>query len=190
MSSRPSVSELLRLTGTALSIALLGLVVAAATALVVVPKATGSMPLTVLTASMSPAYQPGSVVVVRPTPVEELQIGDAITFQERSGDPTVVTHRIVAIGFAGDGSRQLVTQGDANGAPDPQPVREEQVRGKVWYSVPYAGQLTTIVDPALRQLAVKVVAGALLAYAGYMITAGALGRRRRRGDRRRDVVSA
>jgi signal peptidase I len=70
-----------RFLGTILSVMLLGTVVAAAAALIVVPKATGSMPLTVLTGSMSPTYEPGSVVVVRPTPVEELRVGDAVTFQ-------------------------------------------------------------------------------------------------------------
>ena len=104
---------------------------------------------------MSPTYDPGSVVVVRPVPTEELQIGDAITFQERSGDPTVVTHRIVSIAFAGDGTRQFITQGDANGAVDPEPVREVQVRRKVWYSAPLVGYAATALDPAHRDLAVK-----------------------------------
>ncbi len=173
--------KIMSLLGTASSVALLGLVVVAAAALIVVPKATGSVPLTVLTGSMSPTYDPGSVVVVRPVAVDELQIGDAITFQEKSGDPAVVTHRIVSVAFAGDGSRQFITQGDANGAQDPEPVKAAQVRGKVWYSVPYVGHATTVLDPRARELAVKVIAGALLAYGGYMLAAGALGRRRKTG---------
>jgi signal peptidase I len=168
-----------RLLGTVLSVMLLGLVVAAAAALVVVPKATGSVPLTVLTGSMSPTYDPGSVVVVRPTPTDELRVGDAITFQERSGDPAVVTHRIVAISFAGDGTRLFTTQGDANGAVDAAPVKEVQVRGKVWYSVPYVGHVATAVDPGTRETAVKVVAAALLVYAAASFASGAWGRRRK-----------
>jgi signal peptidase I len=165
-----------------LSVALLGLVLVGAAALVVVPKATGSVPLTVLTGSMSPTYDAGSVVVVRPVPTDELQIGDAITFQERSGDPTVVTHRIVSIAFAGDGTRQFITQGDANGAADPEPVREVQVRGKVWYSFPLVGYAATAIDPAHRDLAVKGLAGLLLVYGGWMIAAGAFGRRRGKAE--------
>jgi signal peptidase len=159
---------------------LLLVVLAAAAALVVVPKLTGSVPLTVLTGSMSPTYEPGSVVVVRPTPAEDLQIGDAITFQEKSGDPTVVTHRIVGIGFSGDGSRQFITQGDANDAVDPAPVTEAQVRGVVWYSVPLVGQVLTAVDGATRALLVDAVALALLLYGGYLVAAGARDARRRR----------
>lgn len=176
------VRGVLGFVGQVLSVMLLGLVVAGAAALVVVPRVTGAVPLTVLTGSMSPTYEPGSVVVVRPTPAEQLQIGDPITFQERSGDPTVVTHRIVSISFAGDGTREFTTRGDANGAADPEPVREVQVRGKVWYSVPLVGYAATALDPGMRQLWVKTLAGALLVYAAYLFVAGWRGGRRREGS--------
>ncbi len=159
---------------------LLGIVVAGAAALIVVPKLTGSMPLTVLTGSMSPTYEPGSVVIVRPTPVDDLQIGDPITYQMRSDDPEVITHRIVSVAFAGDGSRQFITRGDANGADDPTPVKEGQVRGKVWYSVPLVGHASTALSPGDRALAINVLAGGLLLYGGFNVTAGAMERRRRR----------
>jgi signal peptidase len=168
------------LVGTVLSVALLGLVVSAAAALIVVPKATGSVPLTVLTGSMRGTYDPGDVVVVRPVAFDELRIGDAITYQIRSGDPDVVTHRVISVVLAGDGSHELITQGDANGAADPVPVKEVQVRGKVWYSVPYVGHVATALEPGKRAVLVKIVAGALLAYGGCMVAAEAWGRRRGR----------
>jgi signal peptidase len=167
--------------GTVLSVMLLGAVVLAAAALVVVPKLTGSVPLTVLTGSMSPTYDPGSVVVVRPTPVDELEIGDVITFQERSGDPTVVTHRIIGVGLGADGERQFTTQGDANDDADPEPVGAVQVRGEVWYAVPLAGYVATAIGSHTRELAINVVAGGLLVYGGYLMAAGAVARRRRGG---------
>lgn len=167
-----------RLAGHVSSAALLAGVVAAALALVVVPKAAGAVPLTVLAGSMSGTFEPGSVVVVRPVPVETLRIGDVVTFQERSGDPTLVTHRIVSIALAGDGTRRFVTQGDANGAPDPEPVLEAQVRGRVWYAVPLAGHVATALDPGHREVALRAVAAMLLVYGGYALAAGAWGRRR------------
>lgn len=176
-----------RALGQALSVALLASVVASALALVVVPKAAGAVPLTVLTGSMSGTYEPGSVVVVRPVVVEALDIGDVITFQERSGDPTLVTHRIVSIAFAGDGTRRFVTQGDANGAPDPAPVTAAQVRGEVWYSVPLAGHVATALDAAHREVVLRGVAALLLVYGGYMLAAGLWGRR---GDHRRGQAEA
>lgn len=170
--------------GKIVSAVLLAVVVALGIALIAVPKATGSVPLTVLTGSMSPTYDPGSVVIVRPVDVDDLQIGDVITFQEKSGDPTVVTHRIVGIGFGGDGGgRTFTTQGDANGAADAAPVTEPQVRGKVWYSVPLVGYAVNAFDADLRATLVKVLAGALLLYGGYLIAAGVRDHRRRRAAR-------
>lgn len=162
------------------SAVLLAVVVALGIALIGVPKATGSVPLTVLTGSMSPTYDPGSVVIVRPVDVDDLQIGDVITFQEKSGDPTVVTHRIIGIGFGGDGGRTFTTQGDANNAADPTPVTEPQVRGRVWYSVPYVGYAVNAFDADMRATLVKALAGALLLYGGYLIAAGVRDHRRRR----------
>lgn len=176
-------SPRLERAGKVASVVLLAAVVALGVVLIVVPKATGSVPLTVLTGSMSPAYEPGSVVVVRPTPVDDLKIGDVITFQKESGDPTVVTHRIVSLGVTGDGSRQFVTQGDANNTPDAAPVSKPQVRGKVWYSVPYVGYAVNAVDAEQRATLVKVLAAALLLYGGYLIAAG--GREQLRNRARR-----
>lgn len=165
--------------GNALSILLLASVVAAGFGLLVVPKVTGSKPLTVLTGSMRPTYPPGTIVVVRPVGADALQVGDTLTYQMRSDEPDVVTHRIVSIGYGTDGKRRFITRGDANGADDPNPVQEVQVRGTVWYSVPYVGYASTALDPAHRTMALKVLAGGLLAYAGYLIVSGIRDRRRR-----------
>jgi signal peptidase len=159
-----------------------GLLLAAAVtvlgvALVLLPMATGSVPLTVLTGSMSPTYPPGSVVVVRPTPVSQLRVGDPITYQLRSGDPEVVTHRITSIVFTSDGTRELITQGDANGAPDLEPVIAAQVRGRVWYSVPWVGHAVTAVSPDVRELATKLVAGGLVLHGLVLIGRGLRERR-------------
>lgn len=165
--------------GTALSVTLLGGVVAAGAALIVVPKATGAKPLTVVTGSMSPTYDPGDVVVVKPTPTEQLQIGDVITYQIRSGEAAVTTHRIVKVVFAADGSRRFVLRGDANGADDPKPIQAVQIRGEVWYSVPWVGYLATAVSSDTRTRASQVTAFGLLLWGGVMVGTGARDRRRR-----------
>ncbi len=168
-----------RFVAQVLSVALLGTVVLAGLALIVVPKATGSRPLTVLTGSMTPTYMPGDVVIVRRTDADNLQIGDVITFQAVSDDPRLTTHRIKSVALTSDG-RQYVTQGDANGAVDPAPVKPEQVRGTVWYSVPYVGYAATWAAGGTLRLLINVAAGGLLVYGGYLVTAGALDSRRRR----------
>ncbi len=127
-----------RVVSRVLSALLLGTVVLAGVALIGVPKATGSHPLTVLSGSMEPTYDPGDVVVVRPTDADDLQIGDVVTFQPESGNPDLTTHRVVAVVLTDQG-RAYTTQGDANDAVDPAPVMPAQVRGTVWYSVPLVG---------------------------------------------------
>jgi signal peptidase I len=166
---------------TVVGVVLLGAVVLAGAALVVVPKATGSRPLTVLSGSMAPAYEPGDVVVVRPTDPEDLQIGDVITFQAESGDPQLTTHRITGVVLTGE-AREYRTQGDANGAVDPMPVRPEQIRGTVWYSVPFVGYAATWVSGGTARTAIDLAAAGLILYGGYLIVAGALERRGRKPE--------
>jgi len=149
---------------------------------VAVPRISGATPYTVLTGSMEPSYPPGTLVVVKPVDFDRLGIGDVITYQIESGRPAVATHRVVGEANRFDGSRVLITQGDANDDPDPQPVAEAQVRGELWYSAPYLGRVNTLLTGRQRQIAVWVVAGLLVGYAAYMFV-GAVrdGRRSRRG---------
>ena len=158
-------------------------VVAVVTAAVVVPRLAGATPYAVLTGSMRSDLPPGTLVVVRPVAVEDVRIGDIVTFQLTSGDPVVATHRVVAIGSAGSGERTFQTQGDANDAPDPDWVRPVQVKGRVWYAVPYLGHANDLLNGEQRHLAVLLTAGGLVAYACFMF-GGAV------RDRRRPVPSS
>ncbi|WP_311210657.1 MULTISPECIES: signal peptidase I [unclassified Aeromicrobium] len=143
---------------------------------VVVPRLAGATPYTVLTGSMRPELPPGTLVVVRPVDMDDISVGDTITYQLRSGEPTVVTHRVVGSGVRADGTAVLTTRGDANQVSDARTVRQEQVRGRVWYAVPYLGRLSTALDPAQRRTAVHALAAGLLLYAGWMVAAGLVAR--------------
>ncbi|QIK82188.1 signal peptidase I [Sanguibacter sp. HDW7] len=146
---------------------------------VVVPATTGAVALAVLTGSMAPTYPAGSLVVVRPVDVDELRAGDVVTYQAESGRATLVTHRVTGVEHRSDGTLRLVTQGDANRVPDPEPVRAEQVVGQVWYAVPHVGRLTTALDGHTRGAALALVAGALLAHGAWHVVTGLRERRRR-----------
>jgi len=158
------------------------LVVAAAVGVVaiLVPAITGSTAFTVLTSSMQPTLPPGTFIVVRGTPVDELAPGDVITFQLRSGEPEVVTHRIVEVHRTTDGEPLFVTRGDANPTPDPAPVRAVQIRGELWYAIPWIGWLTRLVTGDLRAVIVPLVAAGLAVYAVWMFVGAARSRRRER----------
>ncbi|MEZ0580027.1 signal peptidase I [Nocardioides sp. MH1] len=148
-------------------------------AAVVVPRLTGATPYTVMTGSMRPHYPPGTLVVVKPVPVEDVRTGDVITYQLRSGEPAVVTHRVVEVGADLDGDVSLTTQGDANDVPDAAPVRPVQVKGRLWYALPYLGYANNLVTGQQRQKGVLLLSGGLVAYAAWMFAGAAAGRRRR-----------
>lgn len=152
---------------------------------VLVPRLAGGTPYDVLTGSMRPELPSGTLVVVRPTPIEEIAIGDVITYQLASGKPTVVTHRVVGIGVDVEGARVLQTQGDANEKLDPKPVREVQIKGELWYSVPKLGHLHHVLTGQERQWAVYAVAILLLGYAA-MAWGGSLRDRLRRREEQDD----
>jgi len=153
-------------------------VVLAAVALIVVPKATGAKPLTVLSGSMSGTYDIGDVVIVRPVDTAKLQVGDVITFQPVSDNPNLTTHRIVELAYGSEGT-QFVTKGDANGAIDLEPVTAEQVKGEVWYSVPVVGYASVWMASSWLGTVVQLAALGLLLYGGWFIAAGLVERRRR-----------
>lgn len=160
----------------ALSWALTAVVLAVVVGAVLVPRVAGAAPYTVLTGSMTPTYPPGSLVVVRPS--DDITVGDAVTYQLESGEPTVVTHRVVGISYDGEGQRSYTLQGDANEEPDAEPVRPEQVRGEVWYSLPWVGRLGVLFTPGQHQLLVYAAAGGFFAYAAALLWQARRDRRR------------
>ncbi|MDT9592521.1 signal peptidase I [Nocardioides zeae] len=165
------------------------LALAAVVLAVLVPRLAGATPYTVLTGSMSPEHPPGTLVVVRPVPSAEIGVGDVITYQLESGEGTVVTHRVVEQGVQSDGEAWFRTQGDANAVPDAETVREVQVRGRLWYSVPHLGRASALLTGDSRVLLTYGVAGLLALYAASMFTS-TLAERRRRPATGRHVAGA
>ena len=149
---------------------------------VVVPRLGGGVPYGVATGSMRPALDVGTLVVVRPSDPEEIATGQVVTYQLRSGDPTVVTHRVVGLGTTAAGERTLLTQGDANDVADPRPVRAVQVRGVLWYAVPQLGRVMGVGTPDQRRSLTTVAAVCLLGYAGWLVAGEVRSRRATRAD--------
>jgi signal peptidase len=170
--------------GIGLSGGLFGLVLLLAVVVVGVPLATGSTPMTVLTSSMVPTYPPGTLVIVRPIDEADIRIGDAITYQLVSGQPEVVTHRVISISNTSLGEKLFTTQGDNNPSADEKPVQALQIRGKVWYSVPWIGYVNQLVNGGNQAFIVPAIAGGLFIYAGYTIASaiysGARNRRKKK----------
>ena len=169
--------------GVALSVALLFAVLALGAILIVVPKLAGATPLTVLTGSMEPGLPPGTLIIVKPVDVDDIKIGDVITYQIKSGEPDVITHRVIGITPLGV-ERRFTLQGDNNGAPDADLVRPEQIQGRLWYSVPYVGFVNTAVNGENKSWIIPVIAGLLLAYAAWTVLSSLFGRKKKPTGRR------
>ena len=98
----------------------------------------------VLSGSMEPVHKTGSMIYVRDTDPQELEVGDVITFQS-PGSSTMVTHRI--IGIEGEGyDKQFTTKGDANAEADAKPVPVSNVTGKVAFSIPFMGYIANYIQ--------------------------------------------
>lgn len=130
---------------------------------VVIPLLMGAQTYTVLTGSMQPGMPPGTMIAVRDTPIDDVRVGDVVTYQIRSGDPAVVTHRVVGTTSMTGGERVLLTRGDANDVDDP-PVRREQLRGTVVLAVPYLGYPAVLVGGAERGAVVAAIGVAVVGY--------------------------
>jgi signal peptidase len=174
--------SILRGVAQGISWVVLLFLIVVALAVIVIPALTRSTPYTILTSSMTPTYPAGTLVIVKPIATQDVRIGTVVTYQLESGKPELVTHRVVAINepTVPGGEITLVTKGDANSIADENPVRPVQVRGAVWYSVPYIGWINNLVNGDMRSVIIPIVAGALFVYAGYQFIAGAIERKRKR----------
>ena len=131
----------------------------------------GLTPFPVLSGSMEPAYHVGSLIYVKETKPEKIEVGDAITYVVNE-DLLVSTHRVVDIDVFytttkavldeneqpvldenGDPmyeeveleepSYYFTTKGDANDAVDGTPVYYKNVLGVPVFSIPLLGFLSS-----------------------------------------------
>jgi signal peptidase len=98
-------------------------------------------PLAILSNSMKPVYSRGSIVVIEriSSPVD-VKVGDIVQYESEG---KTITHRVVAIDAASDGSgkRVYTTKGDNSPSKDPI-VPGNQIGGVVKAQIPYIGYPT------------------------------------------------
>lgn len=144
--------------------------------------------------SMSGTFEKGSIAFEERVPVDDVAVGDVITYlpPADSGTSHLVTHRVITDTVLPTGERQLQTQGDANPDPDPwtftltgdtQPV--------VRTTVPLAGWVfVALADRETRMIAIGVPA-ALIAMASLLeLGRGIGGARHDRREKRASQSSA
>ncbi|KGX86117.1 signal peptidase [Pontibacillus litoralis JSM 072002] len=143
---------------------------------VVVSKASGGEPsfmgykvMSVLSGSMEPTFQTGSIIAIDPKEAEHIyDKGDIITFKKEEG--ILVTHRITAVNGKGD-TVTYETKGDNNDAADTEPVRTENVVGEYTdFTIPYVGYFLSFANSNLGTLLLMLIPGILLLiYSGVTI---------------------
>lgn len=121
-----------------------------------VPKLFGYEIYGILSQSMEPEIATGSVVYVQNVDPEDIEVGDIITFKMDAKSEVVATHRVVEI-LADE--RAFVTKGDNNDTEDSSPVSYERLLGIVVFSLPYLGELSTMI------YSVNGIAGIVIAFA-------------------------
>jgi signal peptidase I len=144
-------------------------------ALVVINKASGGEPevlgyqiKTVLSGSMEPDIQTGSIIAVEPIEGDErngLKNGDVITFME--SEEKLVTHRIIDVKGSGE-NVIYTTKGDNNNAPDTNPVLAENVVAVYdGFTIPYLGYISSFAQSPNGSIAFLIIPGFLML--GYSI---------------------
>ncbi|WP_299094230.1 signal peptidase I SipW [uncultured Metabacillus sp.] len=137
---------------------------------VISSKMSGGMPeifgyqlKTVLSGSMEPGIQTGSVIAVKLLGEEErtqLQKGDVITFKE--DENMLITHRVIDVQSTNSGV-QYTTKGDNNNTPDSNPVLAENVVAEYHgFTIPYAGYLINFSQSPNGSIFFMIVPGVLM----------------------------
>ena len=96
--------------------------------------------LTVLSGSMEPAIKTGSIIFVKPLPINYYKVNDVITFLDPTISEQPITHRIIEINEVNE-ERYFKVKGDANSAADWSEVSKENIAGKILFSIPFLGYL-------------------------------------------------
>ncbi len=118
-------------------------------ALLCAPMIFGSRPVVVLSGSMRPTYEVGTIIYYKAVPKEEIAANDVITYKLNE---TMVTHRVKRVQSNG-----FITQGDANNVEDTKPVTYEAVQGKVGgLAIPIVGYGVQFVNEHIWIFAILV----------------------------------
>lgn len=140
---------------------------------VVISKASGGEPeffgyqlKTVLSGSMEPGIQTGSIIAVEKAVVKTgFEKGDVITF--KAEEDMLITHRITEVVRTGD-SVLYRTKGDNNNAEDMNPVLSDNVVAKyTGFTLPYVGYFINFTQSKNGALLLLIPGFLLLIYSAF-----------------------
>jgi signal peptidase len=139
------------------------LIVISAALVMVIPTLLGYDRYVIVSGSMHPILDRGSIVYSKPVPTEDLEVGDVITYlpPAQSGVDHLVTHRIASISTSDSGQRVYRTKGDANPGMDPWVFELDTMhQNTMRFDVPVLGYaLIWLSDPHIRIYVIGIPAG-------------------------------
>lgn len=109
------------------------------------PKLLGYRVYVVDSGSMSPTIKTDSMIIVKESKTNEINIADIITYYGHNKESRV-THRVIDIENKGE---FFITKGDANEVPDPMPLEGEKIIGKVILVIPIIGKMFRFLNTQL-----------------------------------------
>ena len=139
-----------------------------------VPTVFGMAPMVVQSGSMYPLIEVDDLIVTKKISTDNIVAGakDAeipgtvvAYLTKKDGRDIIITHRVIEIVAAEDGTRQFATQGDANNTPDDVLVREGQVVGEYFLRIKGAGRIAMFMkEPIGMVLFVGIPLGLFILY--------------------------
>lgn len=95
----------------------------------------GIKPVVILTGSMRPTINEGDLVIIEKVDIEDIKAGDIIIYKV---DNYSVIHRVIMI-LKDSNEISLITKGDNNPNRDLEPVKKNQILGRLKYQIPFVG---------------------------------------------------
>ena len=132
--------------------------------IVTLPSVFGLKSLTVVSGSMEPTIETGSVVIDEVISPLDARPGDIVTFKDPL-HPRQLTHRLQKMRVEGD-TAYMVTLGDANDAPERWTVQTDGQIGRVVAHLPKLGYARAALGTRYAQLAVL---GAVLTLGAFLL---------------------
>ncbi len=133
------------------------------------PEIMGYQLKAVLSGSMEPVMQTGSIIAVKPGgDMTRFNEGDVITFINE--DENLITHRVAEVIKSGE-HIMYETKGDNNNAVDPKPVLSDNVVAEYeGFTIPYLGYVVNFAHSQTGSAILLIVPGILLlGYAAFTI---------------------
>jgi len=121
----------------------------------------GFYPTIIASGSMRPTMDVGDIAIVTSTDPSKIQVGDIIQYWQKE---EMVLHRVIEI-HQTDLGTLFRTQGDANDAPDPDPVFPNQIRGKLILTIPKIGWISIYIKTAIAEAISFFTNNIILGYA-------------------------